>query len=73
MRVLRNIYKYLTIEQKKEAIEKLRTDKLELQREVNRQIDGYPKIVREVLLHTLDNWNFELEELENEIKNRLDH
>jgi hypothetical protein len=73
MRVLRNIYKYLTIEQKKEAIEKLRTDKLELQREVNRQIDGYPKIVREVLLHTLDNWNFELEELENEIKNGLDH
>lgn len=70
---MRNIYKYLTIEQKKEAIEKLRTDKLELQREVNRQIDGYPKIVREVLLHTLDNWNFELEELENEIKNRLDH
>lgn len=73
MRVLRNIYKYLTIEQKKEAIEKLRTDKLELQREVSRQIDGYPKIVREVLLHTLDNWNFELEELENEIKNGLDH
>ena len=73
MRVLWNIYKYLTIEQKKEAIEKLRTDKLELQREVNRQIDGYPKIVREVLLHTLDNWNFELEELENEIKNGLDH
>lgn len=73
MRVLRNIYKYLTIEQKKEAIEKLRTDKLELQREVNRQINGYPKIVREVLLHTLDNWNFELEELENEIKNGLDH
>ena len=73
MRVLRNIYKYLTIEQKKEAIEKLRTDKLELQREVNLQIDGYPKIVREVLLHTLDNWNFELEELENEIKNGLDH
>lgn len=70
---MRNIYKYLTIEQKKEAIEKLRTDKLELQREVNRQIDGYPKIVREVLLHTLDNWNFELEELENEIKNGLDH
>ena len=73
MRVLRNIYKYLTIEQKKEAIEKLRTDKLELQREVSRQIDGYPKIVREVLLHTLDNWNFELEELENENKNGLDH
>ena len=70
---MRNIYKYLTTEQKKEAIEKLRTDKLELQREVNRQIDGYPKIVREVLLHTLDNWNFELEELENEIKNGLDH
>lgn len=70
---MRNIYKYLTIEQKKEAIEKLRTDKLELQREVSRQIDGYPKIVREVLLHTLDNWNFELEELENEIKNGLDH
>lgn len=67
--VLRRLYEYFTVDQKKEAMKKLEIDKLELQKEINQNIDSYPKIVREVLLHTLDSWKLEIEELENDIKN----
>ncbi|ANU28283.1 hypothetical protein [Planococcus versutus] len=71
---MRRLYEYFTIEQKKEAVKKLELDKLELQKEINQNIDSYPRITREVLLHTLDSWNLEIEELENDIKdNRGPH
>lgn len=64
---MKKIYDYLTVEQKKVAVAELKADRLELQREVAEHIADYPKIVREVLLHTLDSWALEIEQLEDDI------
>ncbi|MCM3609814.1 hypothetical protein M4S82_01040 [Planococcus sp. MERTA32b] len=64
---IRKVYDYLTVKQKKIAVAELKADRLELQQEVAECIDDYPKIVREVLLHTLDSWTLEIEQLEDDI------
>lgn len=64
---MRKIYEYLTVEQKRAVVAELKADRLELQREVDQHIEVYREIVREVLLDTLDRWNLEINQLEDDI------
>lgn len=66
---MRKIYEFLTAEQKREAVRLLKSDRLELQQEMDRHINDYPKIVRDVLLHTLDCWALEIAQLEEDFAN----
>ena len=63
---MRKIYEYMTLEQKREALNLLKRDRSALLQEMDQD---YPIIVREVLLNTLDSWNLEIELLEEEIAN----
>lgn len=66
---MRKIYNYMTIKQKREALRQLKADRSALQQEMGHD---YPGIVREVLLHTLDNWALEIQQLEADIANTRD-
>jgi uncharacterized protein YdhG (YjbR/CyaY superfamily) len=65
---MRKIYEYISIDEKKEVVEKLKADLKELEQEINQNKDSFSKLVREILYSTRDKWHLEIEELENEIK-----
>lgn len=65
---MRKIYEYMTNDQKKEALLKLKAERIELQTELEKSKEDYPRVIREVLLHTLDAWQLEIDELELELK-----
>lgn len=67
----RLIYEYLSIEQKKEVLKNLKFDRDELHRIHVEEGRTYPKIVRDVMTDTLDRWNFEIEDLEDDIHNNI--
>lgn len=65
---MRKIYEYLTVEQKKEVIEKLKESLKELDVELSTNGDSFSPLVKEILLDTKDRWLFEIEMLEKEIR-----
>lgn len=65
---MRKIYEYLSIDEKKEVVQKLKTNLKELEQEIIQNKDSFSKLVREILYSTRDKWNLEIKELENEIK-----
>ncbi|ATA60332.1 hypothetical protein GS458_1890 [Geobacillus stearothermophilus] len=65
---MRKIYEYISIDEKKEVVEKLKADLKELEQEINQNKDSFSKFVCEILYSTRDKWHLEIEELENEIK-----
>ncbi|KDE46454.1 hypothetical protein DI43_13640 [Geobacillus sp. CAMR12739] len=65
---MRKIYEYISIDEKKQVVEKLKADLKELEQEINQNKDSFSKLVREILYSTRDKWQLEIEELENEIK-----
>jgi hypothetical protein len=67
---MRKIYEYLSIEEKKEAVEKLREDIRKLKKEIDQNQDSFSSFILEILYSTRDKWNLEMEELEAEIKNK---
>ncbi|MED1470046.1 hypothetical protein [Bacillus salipaludis] len=70
-RRIRLIYEYMTIEKKKIALKFVQEKREILKTEVDNTIDKYPEIVKEVLLDTLDRWQFEIEELTYDINNNI--
>ncbi|MGG1290994.1 hypothetical protein ABE218_06480 [Bacillus smithii] len=66
---MRKIYEYLSIEEKKEAVETLREDLRKLKKETDQNQDSFSSFILEILYSTRDKWNLEMEELEAEIKN----
>lgn len=67
---MRKIYEYLSIDEKKEAVEKLREDIRKLKKEIDQNQDSFSSFILEILYSTRDKWNLEMEELEAEIKNK---
>ncbi|MED0658699.1 hypothetical protein [Bacillus smithii] len=67
---MRKIYEYLSIKEKKEAVEKLREDIRKLKKEIDQNQDSFSSFILEILYSTRDKWNLEMEELEAEIKNK---
>ncbi|EHL78736.1 hypothetical protein [Bacillus smithii] len=67
---MRKIYEYLSIEEKKEAVEKLREDLRKLKKEIDQNQDSFSSFILEILYSTRDKWNLEMEELEAEIKDK---
>ncbi|MEJ9151175.1 hypothetical protein [Bacillus smithii] len=67
---MRKIYEYLSIKEKKEAVEKLREDLRKLKKEIDQNQDSFSSFILEILYSTRDKWNLEMEELEAEIKNK---
>ncbi|MED1489647.1 hypothetical protein [Bacillus smithii] len=67
---MRKIYEYLSIEEKKEAVEKLREDIRKLKKEIDQNQDSFSSFILEILYSTRDKWNLEMEELEAEIKSK---
>lgn len=65
---MRKIYEFISIEQKKEVVEKLRVYLEKLEQELNQNKDIFSDFVSEILYSTRDKWTLELEELENELK-----
>lgn len=65
---MRKIYEYISIDEKKEVVEKLKADLKELEQEINQNKDSFSKFVCEILYSTRDKWNLEIKELENKIK-----
>lgn len=65
---MRKIYEYLSIDEKKEVVQKLKTNLKELEQEIIQNKDSFSKLVREILYSTRDKWNLEIKELENKIK-----
>jgi len=68
---MRKIYEYLSIKEKKEAVEKLREDIRKLKKEIDQNQDSFSSFILEILYSTRDKWNLEMEELEAEIKNKI--
>lgn len=64
---MRKIYEYLTIEQKKEVIKRLKESLNQLNIELSNNNDSFSPLVKEILLDTKDRWSFEIEMLEREI------
>ncbi len=64
---MRRIYEFISIEEKKEVVEKLRVDLEKLEQEINQNKDNFSTFVREILYSTRDKWFLEIEELENEL------
>ncbi|QFT87622.1 hypothetical protein FIU87_03070 [Bacillus sp. THAF10] len=65
---MRKIYEYISIDEKKEVVEKLKVDLKELEQELNQNKDSFSNFICEILYSTRDKWHLEIEELENEIK-----
>lgn len=59
---MRKIYEYLSIDEKKEVVQKLKTDLKELEQEIIQNKDSFSKLVREILYSTRDKWNLEIKE-----------
>lgn len=67
---MRKIYEYLSIEEKKEAVETLREDLRKLKKEIDQNQDSFSSFILEILYSTRDKWNLEMEELEAGIKSK---
>ncbi|AKP48872.1 MULTISPECIES: hypothetical protein [Bacillus] len=67
---MRKIYEYLSIDEKKEAVEKLREDLRKLKKEIDQNQDSFSSFILEILYSTRDKWNLEMEELEAGIKSK---
>ncbi|MGG4041107.1 hypothetical protein [Bacillus smithii] len=67
---MRKIYEYLSIDEKKEAVEKLREDPRKLKKEIDQNQDSFSSFILEILYSTRDKWNLEMEELEAGIKSK---
>ncbi|MGM9987751.1 MAG: hypothetical protein ACI35O_11045 [Bacillaceae bacterium] len=67
----RLLYEYLNVEQKKEVLLVLLRDREKLQMEYDKNKESYPKIIEDVIIDTLDRWDFEIKELEDDIKNNV--
>ncbi len=65
---MRKNYKFISIEEKKVVVEKLRADLKKLEQEINQNKGAFSDFVSEILYSTRDKWRLEIEELENEIK-----
>lgn len=68
MKKTRLIYDYMTTCEKKKALELLKLNRKDLKKEISRGEDSYAPIVWQILNDTLDKWNLEIDELEEEIK-----
>ncbi|MGG4267219.1 hypothetical protein [Peribacillus simplex] len=64
---MRKIYKYMSIEEKKEALNTLQREIKDLEKEVNKE---YPQIVKRVLVDTLDRYRFEQDFLNEEVNKK---
>ncbi|QHN48722.1 hypothetical protein EPB69_05000 [Geobacillus stearothermophilus] len=69
---MRKIYEYLSIEEKKEAVKRLKRDLIKLEQEISENKNSFSSFICEVLYSTRDKWRLEIEELEHEIKCQLD-
>ncbi|ASA96866.1 MULTISPECIES: hypothetical protein [Anoxybacillus] len=69
---MRKIYEYLSIEEKKEAVKRLKRDLIKLEQEISENKSSFSSFICEVLYSTRDKWRLEIEELEHEIKCQLD-
>ncbi|MGG4012291.1 hypothetical protein [Bacillus smithii] len=67
---MRKIYEYLSIDEKKEAVETLREDLRKLKKEIDQNQDSFSSFILEILYSTRDKWNLEMEELEAGIKSK---
>lgn len=68
---MRKIYEYLSIEEKKEAVKRLKRDLIKLEQEISENKSSFSSFICEVLYSTRDKWKLEIEELEHEIKCQL--
>lgn len=68
---MRRLYDYLTVDQKKDLVKKLRVEREELKKETDQNLDSYPLVVKQVLSDTLDKWALEIEQLEEDVKNNI--
>ncbi|MGJ7036363.1 hypothetical protein [Anoxybacillus eryuanensis] len=68
---MRKIYEYLSIEEKKEAVKRLKRDLIKLEQEISENKSSFSSFICEVLYSTRDKWRLEIEELEHEIKCQL--
>ncbi|MCU9615018.1 hypothetical protein OEV98_15895 [Caldibacillus lycopersici] len=65
---MRKLYEYISVEQKKEVIEKLKQSLEQLDGELSNNGDSFSPFVRQILLSTKDKWTLEIELLQNDIK-----
>ncbi|MCZ0756208.1 hypothetical protein [Anoxybacillus sp. J5B_2022] len=68
---MRKIYEYLSIEEKKEVVGKLKQDLRKLEQEISQNKSSFSSFICEILYSTRDKWKLEIEELEHEIKNKM--
>lgn len=68
---MRKIYEYLSIEEKKEIVGKLKQDLRKLEQEISQNKSSFSSFICEILYSTRDKWKLEIEELEHEIKCQL--
>ena len=68
---MRKIYEYLSIEEKKEVVGKLKQDLRKLEQEISQNKSSFSSFICEILYSTRDKWKLEIEELEHEIKCQL--
>ena len=68
---MRKIYEYLSIEEKKEAVKRLKRDLIKLEQEISENKSSFSSFICEILYSTRDKWKLEIEELEHEIKCQL--
>lgn len=66
---MRKIYEFLSIEEKKEVVVRLKEDLKNLDQELINNRDSFSSFVMEILKDTRDKWQLEIDELELEIKN----
>lgn len=68
---MRKIYEYLSIEEKKEVVRRLKQDLIKLEQEISKNKSSFSSFICEVLYSTRDKWKLEIEELEREIRNKM--
>lgn len=66
---MREIYKHMSSDQKKEAVRILTEDLKKLEQELAQNEDYFSSFIREILYSTRDKWNLEIDELKLELKN----
>ncbi|WP_044748581.1 hypothetical protein [Bacillus alveayuensis] len=68
---MRRIYEYLSVEEKKEVVKRLKKEREDLQKEINQNDNSFSPLVRQILNDTYDKWGLEIEELERDIENNI--
>lgn len=68
---MRKLYDYLTVQQKSEVVTSLKIEREELKQELNQNEEIYPRVVKQVLHDTLDKWDLEIYQLEEDVKNNV--